>query len=243
VKKKSLFLILIVVIVVLAYMYTRAPEPVLSIDKVYDVTQVGQTVQVNVSLVDVPTCSGWVMNLLWDPYYVRLTPRAPPSPGALPYEVIEGPFMKDAGTTIGLVFNWVDDANGQMIFGDMFVGSSSYANGTGIVATINFTVVHVGTTTLITASVSPVINQSEIDDAQHQVLGHVEVMGLITDKPAPPFWEGMEFQNTLIAGDVLVLLAATGIVYQRAHPRPPKSEKRKAELQPIFEPKDQGESG
>jgi len=61
-------------------------------------------------------------------------------------------------------------------------------------------------------------------------------MGLITDEPAPPFWDGLNFQSILIAGDVLVLLAATGIVYLRVHPRPPRSQRRKAELQPIFEP-------
>jgi hypothetical protein len=243
VKKKSLFLFLVVAIVVLGYLYTRPPETVLSIGQVYGATKVGQTVLVNVTLTDVSTCSGWLINLLWDPYYVTLTPRVPPSAGALPYDVIEGPFLKDAGPTRKLVFDLVDDANGHMIVGNQFAQSGYSASGTGVIIEMNFTVVHVGTTTLLSAPISAAENQSVIVDASNHLINHGEIMGLITDKPAPSFWEGMEFQDTLIAGDVLVLLAATGIVYQRLHPRPPKSQRRKAELQPIFEPKDDGESG
>jgi hypothetical protein len=238
-KRKGLFLILIVAMVILAYLYTRPAEPVLSIGKVYDVTQVGQTVLVNVTLINVPSCSGWLMNMFWDPYYVTLTPRVPPTAGAVPYQVIEGPFLKDVGPTRNLVFDVVDNTNGQMIVGDQLTTSGASASGTGVIMEINFTVVHVGTTTLITAPLSPVENQSVIADAADHAVSHVEIMGLITDKPAPPFWEGMDFQDTLIAGDVMVLLVATAIVYQLAHPRPPKSQRRKAELQPIFEPKDE----
>ena len=240
-KKKSLFLFVIVAIVVLAYLYTRPPEPVLSIGKVYDVTKIGQTVLVNVTLTDVPSCSAWLMNLSWDPYYVTLTPRIPPN-ATMPYQVIEGPFMKDVAQTHNLIFEPLDDADGYMLVADSFVSSGNSASGTGVIMEINFTVVHVGTTTLNTAPISRIENQSIIADASGHGVAHVEVMGLITDKPAPSFWEGMEFQDTLIAGDVLILLAATGIVYQRAHPSPPKSQRRKAELQPIFEPRGDGES-
>jgi len=235
-------LLLIVAMVILAYLYTRPPETVLSIGKVYDVTKVGQTVLVNVTIANVASCTGWLMNLLWDPYYVTLTPRVNASSGALPYEVIDGPFLKDVGPTRNLVFNLVNNAAEEMIVGDQFATSGKSASGTGVIMEINFTVVHVGTTTLNTAPLSPTQNQSVIASATGGGVDHVEVSGLITNDPVPPLWEGTEFQITLIAGDVLVLLAATGIVYQRAHPRPPKSQRRRAELQPVFEPKDESAS-
>jgi hypothetical protein len=241
-KRKALFLILIVAAVMLAYLYTRPPATVLSIEKVYGVTEVGQTVLINVTLIDIQGCTGWLMNLLWDPYYVTLTPRVTNSSGTLPYEVTEGPFMKEAGPTRNLVIDSVNDLGGQIIVGDQFASSGYSASGTGVIMTINFTVVHVGTTTLMTAPLSSVQTQSLITGASGQDVAHVEVMGLITDNPAPPFWEGTNFQIALIAGDVLVLLVATGIAYQLAHPRPPKSERRKEALQPILEPKDESES-
>lgn len=240
-KKKVLFLFLIVAIVILAYVYTTPTQPLLSIDKVYGVTQVGQTVQVNVTLNDFGSCTGWLINLIWDPYYVKLTSGPPPNVGAPPYEVIEGPFMKDAGPTRGLIFNWIDNINGQVIVGDGFAGPSTSANGTGVILEMNFTVVHVGTTTIVPVRASPGVNQSIVADVKGAIIDHAEAAGLITDKAAPPSWEGMEFQSTLIAGEVVVLLAATGIVYLRAHGRPRRSEKRKAELQPIFESEDKGE--
>ena len=232
-KGKGLFLILIVAMVILAYVYTRPPEPELSIDKVYNVMQVGQTVLINITLTNIPSCSGWLINLIWDPYYVTLTSNAS-STGAVPYNVIEGPFMKDVGPTRNLIFDVLDNANGHMIVGDQFAAAGYSASGTGVIMEMNFTVVHVGTTTVDTVG-----NSSVIADASNHAVDHVEIMGLITNNPAPPFWDGMEFQSTLIAGDVLILLAATGIVYLRANPRPPKSQRRKAELQPIFEPKDE----
>ena len=242
-KKKALFLFLIAAIAILAYLYTRPSQPVLSIDKAYGMTEVGQTVLVNVTLIDFPSCSGWLINLNWDPYYVKLTSGTPARIGAPPYVVIEGPFMKSSGATLGLIFNYIDNERGQMIVGDQFLQAGHTANGTtGVILAINFTVVNVGTTTLVPAQASPVVNQSIVADVKGAILDHAEVAGLITDKSPPPIWEGMEFQTTLIVGEIVVLLAATGIVYWRTHPRTAKSERRKAELQPIFDSKDQGES-
>jgi hypothetical protein len=241
-KRKALFLILILAIVILAYLYTRPPATVLSIGTVHDVTKVGQTVLINVTLIDVPSFTGWLMNLSWDPYYVMLTPRVTNTSGVLPYEVTEGPFMKDVGPTSSLVFDMVSVAGGQMIVGDLFESAGLSASGTGVIMTINFTVVHVGTTTVITGQLTSTQKQCVITDTSGKLIAHVEDTGLITDSAAPPFWEGANFQITVIAGDVLVLLVATGIVYLRSHPRPPRSQKRKEALQAILEPKDESES-
>ena len=155
-----------------------ADLPILSIDKV--VAEVGDTVLVNITLSNVPSCGGWLVNLVWDPYYVTLTPGPPPSPGAPPYEVIEGPFMKDAGPTRGLIFDTMDDANGNMIVGDLFVSSTGNASGTGIIMIMNFTAIRAGTTTIEMRPLSSAENQSIVADASNHYVDHIEVNGLIT---------------------------------------------------------------
>ncbi len=69
-----------------------------------------------------------------------------------------------------------------------------------------------------------------------------ETNGLVTEKGPPPLWASTGFQYPLIAGEVIVLAIATGIVYIRTHPRPPKSARRRAELQPVIDAEDQADS-
>ncbi len=114
-------------------------------------------------------------------------------------------------------------------------------SGTGVVLVMNFTIVHPGTTTIEFRPPFPNTNQSIVVDPsqQPQKIGHIEVNGLITDQGPPANWTGAGFQETTIATEVIVLAAATYVVYLRTHPRPPKSARRKAELQPLIDPEDQ----
>jgi len=245
-RTKALFLVLVIIIAVFAYLYLRPQQPVLSIDKVYDVTEVGETVVINVTLSSVPACGGWMLDLVWDPYIVNLTTGGPnstlPISGGLPVVIIEGPFLKKAGSTL-FVINSANNTRGEAVVASIVSSQGEGARGTGMILMLNFTIVHVGTTTIEMKPPSPtVLNQSFIVDATNHPIEHIEINGLITEKEPPPFWAGTDFQNTLIVGEVVVLLAASAIVYQRTHPRPPKSVKRRAELQPVIEPEDQVES-
>jgi hypothetical protein len=245
-KKKILVLVLVVLIAAMAYLYTRPTLPVLSIDKVYNVTNVGDTVLVNVNINNVPSCGYYIVLVIWDPTLLQITTGGPNAtltalPGP-PVQVHEGPFLKQSGPT-RFIINFVDNQNGEVYVGDAFPGGSYSASGTGIIFTINFTVVKVGTTTIETRPPSTALNQSVVADSTNHAVDHAEAYGLVTNEGPPPIWTSADFQTTTIAGEVVVLGATSALIYQRRHPRPPKSERRKAELQPVIAPEDQRQVG
>jgi hypothetical protein len=243
-KRKILVLLLVVVLIaVVAYLYTRPRLPALSIDNVYNVTKAGDAILVNVTLSDVPDCGGWETGIAWDPYIANIAVGGPNSTqagnGGPPVDVIEGPFFQSQAPTF-LLLNSVDNEKVEAIVGVVFQTPGGAISGTGVVLMMNFTIVHPGTTTIEFRPPFPNKNQSMVVGPSEQTeIGHIEVNGLITDQEPPASWTSAGFQEITIATEVIVLAAATSVVYLRTHPRPPKSAKRKAELQPLIEPEDQ----
>ena len=244
-KKKMLVLLLVLLIVGLAYyyFYARPMLPALSIDSVYNVTKAGDTILVNVTLSDVSNCGGWETGIAWDPYIANITVGGPNSTltgsGGPPVDIIEGPFLQSQAPTF-LMLNSVDNEKGEAIVGVVFQTPGGAISGTGVVLIMNFTIVHPGTTTIEFRPPFPNKNQSMVVGPSEQTeIGHIEVNGLITDQGPTANWTSAGFQETTIATEVIVLAAATSVVYLRTHPRPPKSARRKAELQPSIEPEDQ----
>lgn len=230
-KRKLLFLVLIAFIVIVAYFYLRPPETVLSADRVYNVTQKGEVVPVNVTLSNVPGCSGWNMRLTWDPDYLQ------------PTGITEGPFFQTLNMSSFFHITSLDYANGEMIIADVFMAKETYVQGTGVILTVNFTTVRVGASTIEFHSPVPNGTAVSLGDAQNQfAIDHVEVDGLISNEAPPPVWASTDFQNTLIVAEVAVLSLASGAIYLRVHPRPPRVAKRREELRPIVDPEDQTES-
>lgn len=229
-KRKMLFLVLVAIIAVGAYLYLKPAKPVLSADRVYNVTGIGETVPINVTLSDVPGTSGWNMRLTWDPYFVRLS------------GVEEGPFFRSRNMTSLYHVLSIDYEQGEMIVADVFLAENIFVQGTGVILTVNFTTVRVGSSTIeFTAPGNG--TQAVIGDASNlHALDHVEVYGLISNEGPPPIWASTDFQSTLIIGELAVLSLASGIIYWRAHPRPPKLMRRREELQPKLDPEDQLES-
>lgn len=229
-RRKLLFLVLVAILAVAAYLYLQPPEPVLSADRVYNVTQTGETIPLNVTLSNVPSCSSWNMKVTWDPIYLRFA------------GVEEGPFLQSTNKSTFFVLKTLDYANGEMKVAAALTGEGDFVQGTGVICTINFTTVRVGTSTIEFASPANG-TQAAIGDAtgNHEV-NHIEISGLISDQATPPVWASTGFQNTLIIGEVVVLCLASGIVYLRAHPRPPKLARRHEELQPKIDTEDQAES-
>jgi len=246
-RKAILVLLLFIIIVgVLAYFYLRPQLPSLSIDKVYNINQTGQTILVNVTINNIPACAGFFLNLTWNPNIIRLTTGGAnftiPAEGGPPVGLFDGPFLKSAGPTT-FVVNSADNEKGETIVGEVFPGEAQSASGTGVILIINFTILQVGTTTIEMKPPLPATtNQSVVIDPQNKLVDHTENNGLITAKGPPPMWASTDFQYPLISGEVVILAAATGIVYLRTHPRPPKSARRRAELQPTIDPEDQAES-
>ena len=241
-KRKALILLIVVVIVVLTYLYVLPPPTVLSIDSAYNANEVGQTVLLNATLNNVPGCGGWALVLVWDPNIAQITTGVPngtvPAAGGPPVGIFEGPFLKDVATT-HFIINYVDNENGTAFVGALFTSPGPEAIGTGVIFTINFTIIHVGTTSVEVKPPFTTNNQSIVQNPQGNNIAHSDVDGLITNQGPPPTWTNAAFQETAIGSEILVLAVASSVVYMRTHKRPPKSAKRKAELQPVLDPEDQ----
>ena len=241
-KRKALALLLVVVVAVLVYLYALPPRTVVSIDSAYNVTEVGQTVLLNATLKNVPACGEWSLILAWDPHIAQITTGVPngtqPSAGGPTAAVFEGPFLKDVAPTY-FVMGYLDNENGSAVIGAAFKSSGPEASGSGVIFTVNFTIVHVGTTTVEIQPPSTTENQSEVIGSQMARVAHSDVNGLITNQGPPATWTNAAFQETVIAGEIFVLAVASSVIYFGTHRRPPKSARRKAELQPVIYPEDQ----
>jgi hypothetical protein len=246
-KALGILLLFVVIIGVLVYFYLRPQQPVLSVQKTYDATEAGKTVLVDVSVSNVQSLAQWSLNLTWDPEMIRLTTGGPnfpiPATGGPPVGLFEGPFLRSSGSTI-FVVNSADNEKGETIMGALAATASELgATGSGVILVMNFTIIKVGTTTIEMSPPFPSItNQSVLMNIQGNVIDHTETNGLVTEKGPPPMWASTDFQYPLIGGEIVVLTLATGIVYLRTHPRPPKSARRKAELQPVIDAEDQADS-
>jgi hypothetical protein len=241
-KRKALALLLVIVVVVLAYVYTVPPTTVLSIDAVYNIDQVGHTVLLTATLKNVPSVAEWVVAVSWDPYIAQVTTGVKngtaPTGGGPSYGVIEGPFLKDAFPTY-FVMNYLDNQNGAAFFGCLFQSRGTQISGSGVIFWMNFTIIHMGTTAVEIHAPFHGESISLVKDGQGNDTAHVDVNGLITDQGPPPAWTDAAFQETVIASEILVLAVASSALYLSTHKRPPKSLRRKAELQPVIEPEDQ----
>lgn len=166
--------------------------PTLEIDRVYNMTEAGQTVMVNVTLRNVPStigCSGWGFKLTWDSSVAKLTTNGPdavqPASGGPSVVLTEGPFLKSVGATV-FVADSVDNDQGEAVLGCMLLDLRNNASGTGVILMMNFTIVKPGTTALELGSPSPYFNQSGVGDASNHWMDHVDINGWITERKEEP---------------------------------------------------------
>lgn len=238
-KRKLLFLLLITIAIIAIYFYVRPIKPLLSVGNVYNANEVGSTVQVNVTLSNIPTCSTWGINITWDPYYVQLTNGTPPFEGGPPFEVREGEFFAARNSSTFLYFNEINLVKGQMIVIDLFTTQGVYVSGSGVIFTLNFTIVRLGTSAVELNPPTENLTQSAVGDRYNKDVDHDELNGTITNNGPPPIWATADFQNKLIYGELGALGLASLFVYVYANPRQPKALKRRVDFQPTIDPQDQ----
>jgi hypothetical protein len=223
--RKSVFIVALIVVVavilsvcvvLVVSFYSQQPLPTLSIDRVGNVTEVGQTVLINVTLRDVPStlgCSGWHLKLTWDPYIAKITTFHDYSL-AIPENVFpvvfEGPYLKQTGKGTAFFINTdpyelEENLEGKIVVFDLISSGGGSVSGTGVILSLNFTVIHVGTTTIEFSSPVQSSNQSLVLDALGHPLEHIETEGLITEKgiAEPPSF------LILILSEITVLLTVT----------------------------------
>lgn len=238
-KRKLLFLVLITIAIIAIYIYVQPVKPLLSVSNVYNTSEVGSTIQVNVTLSNIPSCSTWGINLTWDPYFLQLTRGTPPFENGPPFEVREGEFITARNSTTFLYFNEINLVKGEIVVIDLFTTQGVYVSGSGVIFTLNFTILRVGTSAVELNPPTVNLTESAVGDMNNMNVAHEEANGTVTNNGPPPVWATADFQTKLIYGELGTLGLASLLVYVYVNPRQPKILKRRADFQPTIDPQDQ----
>ena len=116
--------------------------------------KVGSTIAVDLVVDNVTDLGCWVISIRWNPKIVKLT------------NVYEGPFLRDHGDTWFLI-NTLDQASGKLQFGEGFNVSGVGVTGSGVLASMNFTILNFGFTPL---QISTSIPASGLGDKENRMI-------------------------------------------------------------------------
>jgi len=192
-KSKTTFLLLAVAILLTTMIVTpktEAASPTVSISKLYNMTEPGTTFIVNITVSDVTNLKKWAVDIEWDPTIVRVTEGDPngtkPTHGETNkrFNIYEGPFLKQAGSTHFEV-SYMNNTRGVVgLYCDLTTPGSS-ATGSGVLATINFTLIEKGTTKLDIIGPNYEEGTSTLTGANLQPIPHADSDGIVSDKSPP----------------------------------------------------------
>ena len=214
-KKISLIIILLLIVLAVLWIFWPRPPPAIAISHIYSVTP-GQTIEVEITISNVCDLSGWAVDLAWDPYILEVTTGDPegvtPIGSTISYNIYEGPFLKSIRPTSFLV-NEVNNEHGEIRFlSAIYLEQGENPSGSGVLATINFTCIRAGTTTIE-------ITESIIQDGTGQSISHTIKSGLVTENEPPPIWTNLWFQTNVIIVEVIVLTVVSSvIIFKRKRP-------------------------
>jgi hypothetical protein len=221
--KKKLLLLMILAIIVpsVAYWYLNIQSgPTVSISRLYNLNlQPGQTILVNITATEVSDMTSLRINLAWDPAVLQVSTGDPngwrnPVTG-VKYNLFEGTFLKSFTNSTILLVNDVDNTGGKITA--IFVAINAQgisASGSGVVATINFTCINSGTTSI--RITGPREGHSSLQKSTGDQIPHEDVDGLITDEGSPGVWTEFWFQATMgFAFIEVVIFALIAIVVVR----------------------------
>ena len=198
-----------------------SPGPTVTVTSVYNVKEPSATFSVNITVKDVSDVLMWVINLTWDPNIIKISTGDTNGlkKRGIYYNIYEGPFLKSIRTTIFLA-NAIDNTEGSITaLSAGYMSAGSTASGSGVLATINFTCINVGTTTIeITGPSTASSWRSMLIDHTGKEMSHKDVNGVFTENPPPqtPIWTQLWFQTTLVT--VVVIIVAAGYVSVRRKP-------------------------
>jgi len=219
-KKILLILILLIIIAAVLYNYWPQPPPVFAISHVYNVTS-GQTIEVDITISDTSDFSGWAVDLAWDPYILTITTGdidgLQPIGSATFYNIYEGPFLKNVRPTSFLV-NQINNEQGELEFlSARHVKLGETVSGSGELATINFTCINTGTTTIEITGSHPEGKSLIMDSQGIPILLHEDRNGLTTeaDHTPPPVWTESSFQASIVIIEVVVLAVASFVIKKK----------------------------
>jgi hypothetical protein len=200
----------------------QAVGPVVAVTSVYNATQVGTTFLVNITITGVANLLTWAINLTWDPTILKIS-TGTPDPNAYGairsgrYNIYEGPFMKSVRSTI-FTANKINNTSGKInSLACGYITSGTTPSGDGVLASINFTYIKVGTATIdIDGPSTTYPRQSMIIDSTNKEIPHEDKDGTVTenDPPIPPIWSELWFQGTIV-GIAVVAVVATAFRYRK----------------------------
>ena len=229
-KKLVAILLIIIAVAVAAAILYRPPAPTLAITHVYNITEPGQTFEVNITISDVSGMTGWAVDLTWDPYIIKVTTidengLEPVAGKGTYYNIYEGPFLKSVRSTLWLVMT-INNKEGKIT--GLTAGYSEVAgetaSGSGLLATINFTSVRVGTTTI---EIGP---KSIVQDDKGKKISYEARHGLVTEHEyvPPPIWTEFWFQATIVVIEVVILAVPSYVIVKKKRVQVPTEKQEKS---------------
>lgn len=237
--KGRVILLLIFAIIVPAvgsqYIYTQS-GPTVSITRFYNLNlQSGQTIIVNITISDVSSLISCRINLAWNPNILNVTTGDPkgwtdPIRG-IKYSVFEGPFLKEFSNSTMFLLNKVDNAAGTItaIF-DAIASPGISASGSGVIATVNFTCVNPGITTI--EITGPRKGHSSLQGSMGEQISHQDVNGLVTNDAPLGIWTEFWFQATvgLVVVEIMILVLLSLVIIKWWRSRVEAESEESAEL-------------
>jgi hypothetical protein len=141
-----------------------AAPTTMTVDPQNSTAYVNATFNINITVTDVTNMVGWQITEL---YYLNSILNCT---GAG-----EGPFLRSIGSTFPIfdVLNEFNSTHGRVRAASVLLGSGISANGTGVIATLNFTAITTGTTPIT-------LGETILKDIQNQDISHTTISGNVT---------------------------------------------------------------
>lgn len=191
-----------------------SPAPTVTVTSVYEVKEPGVAFLVNITVTEVYDLSMWVIDIEWDPNIIKISTGDTNGlyKRGTHYNIYEGPLLKSMRATFFLA-NDVNNTGGKITaLSAGYLSPGSSASGDGMLVTINFTSIDVGTTTIkITGPSAAYPGHSMLIDHTGKEMSHRDRNGVITENPppGPPIWTQLWFQAAL----TIVIIAAVAAVF------------------------------
>jgi len=235
-KKLLLFIVLIITIIVVAIVPSepwRPRLPKVSATSVYNVTEPDMTFMVNITVTNVTNLYMWIINMSWDPSIVKITTGDSHGlkKGGVYYNIYEGPFLKSVRGTRGLLVSKINNTDGTMTsLSCAYSTTGSGASGSGVLATINFTLLKKGTTTIdINGPSIKYPGLCVLQDSAGNEMAIEVVNGTVSEGGPPLFSIQFWFIATVIGIIVIILEVAALVMLFRRKPVEQQPETEEAE--------------
>jgi len=235
-KKLLLFIVIIITAIVVSILPGepwRPSLPKVSVTSLYNATEPGTTFMVNITVSNVTNLYLWVINMSWDPTVIKITTGDPAGlkKSGVYYNIYEGSFLKSLRSTRGLLVSKINNTAGTMkSLSCAFPTPGDGPSGSGVIASINFTLLKKGTSKIdINGPSAKNPGQCVLQNSGGTEMAVDIVDGVVSDG-GPPFFSlqiGFGFIAT-VTGIIVLILEIAGLVILFRRPEPLSEEDEEA---------------